>query len=127
MIAQVLGLLMQTSVPSASYDPGFLRAETLEDRCKSNTPANISYCYAFINGVHDTMRAYEVWLNLKESCPPPGLMQADFRRIFLSYLAAYPDMKKGQAASSVVVAFKTAFPCLVAPPPLSREPPTSPN
>jgi hypothetical protein len=117
MFTQVLGLLLQASVPSASHDLGFLTAEALADRCKANSPADTSYCYAFITGVHDTMRAYEVWLNLQEFCPPPGLLQGDLRRTVLAYLTAYPGMGKGQAASTVVVALKTAFPCPAAPSP----------
>ena len=125
MIAQFAGLLMVASAPSASHDLGFMTAQTLADRCNSNAPADISYCYAFVTGVHDTMRAYEVWLNLKEFCAPADVMQADLRRIFLTYLSAYPELKTGQAASTVVVSFKTTFPCLVTPPLPSEEPKAS--
>lgn len=119
MIAGVLGLVLQAASPTATHDLGFLTAQALADRCESNDPADISYCYAFVTGVHDAMRAYEVWLNLKEFCPYTDLMQGDLRRILLGYLTAYPEMASGQAASTVVVALKAAFPCSVT---LSPEP-----
>ncbi len=116
VIAALLGLLMQTPAVPAPRDFGFLTADALAERCNSDFPGDVAYCFAYVAGVHDTIRAYEVWLSLKEFCPPPELMQADFRRIFLTYLKAHPNLGKGQAASTVVVALKTAFPCPIEPP-----------
>ncbi len=127
MIAQITGLLMQASVSTTPQDIGFLTAKELADRCNATSPADVSYCYAFITGIHDTMRAYEVWLNLKEFCPTAELVQGDLRRIVLAYLTVYPNMGKGQAASTVVVALKTAFPCPVVSSPQPEEPQAPPK
>lgn len=112
MITPLAGLLLQSAAASSALDMGFLTAQSLSDRCNAGSAADTSYCYAYITGIHDSMRAYEVWLNLKEFCPPVGVTQGELRRTVLGYLLAYPDNLHGQAASVVVVALKTAYPCL---------------
>jgi hypothetical protein len=105
-------LLLQATTPPSPLDLGFLTAQALADRCNTASAADTSYCYAYITGIHDTMRAYEAWLNLKEFCPPAGITQGELRRAVLGYLIAYPQNRQGQAASVVVVALKTAYPCI---------------
>lgn len=90
---------------------GYLTGTELAARCKESSTAGISYCYAFISGVNDTMQAYERWLSQKEFCPPPKVAQGELRQNFLAYLNAYPANGQGQAASVVVVALKTSYPC----------------
>ncbi|MET0241519.1 MAG: Rap1a/Tai family immunity protein [Sphingobium sp.] len=105
--------------PSAVTEPvqpdarniGYLTATQLGARCTDGSTAGTSYCFAFIVGVHDTMQAYERWLAQKEFCPEQGTAQSDLRRNFLAYLNAYPKNGQGQAASVVVVALKTSYPC----------------
>lgn len=95
---------------------GYLTAAELERRCSaSGATADISYCFAYIAAVHDAMRAYEVWLGLREFCAPPAVPQSDLRRAFLTYLSAYPSNRSGQAASVIVVALKETYPCRAAP------------
>lgn len=98
-------------VPVAGNPIGYLTAGDLAERCGSGSPAGMSYCYAFITGVHDTMRAYEAWLNQREFCVPANTPQSDLRRAFLTYLSAYPTNRGGQASSVVVVALKETYPC----------------
>jgi len=90
---------------------GYLTAGRLVEQCSSNVPAAISACYAYIAAVHDTMLAYEVWLNQREFCVPSSATQSDLRLAFLGYMSAYPRYRTGQAASAVVVALKGAYPC----------------
>lgn len=100
------------SVPEApGQSIGYLTGTELAARCKESSTAGISYCYAFITGVNDTMQAYERWLSQKEFCPPPKVPQGELRQNFLAYLNAYPGNGQGQAASVVVVALKTSYPC----------------
>lgn len=103
-------------LPSPSLSPrndiGFLTAGSLAERCQDGAYANINYCFAYIASVHDTMRAYEIWLGQKEFCVPGENRQGDLRRAFLTYLSAYPQNANGQAASVVVVALKQTYPCL---------------
>jgi Rap1a immunity proteins len=94
---------------------GYLTAGTLAERCQDSAPANINYCFAYIASVHDTMRAYEIWLEQREFCIPEKNAQGDLRRAFLTYLSAYPQNSNGQAASVVVVALKQTYPCIDAP------------
>lgn len=103
---------------------GFFTAATLARRCQDSSPAAISYCYAYITAVHDTMKAYEIWLNQREFCIGGGNAQADLRRAFLTYLSAYPENGGGQAASVVAVALKQTFTC---PPDPRPVPPSAPE
>ncbi|BBD99700.1 hypothetical protein SAMIE_1032010 [Sphingobium amiense] len=107
----------QTPPPAAAESElGYLTAAELERRCGAGgATADISYCFAYIAAVHDAMRAYEVWLGLREFCAPPAVPQSDLRRAFLTYLSAYPSNRSGQAASVIVVALKESYPCRAAP------------
>ncbi len=109
-------LLLAAAVPQAGDDSpiGFLRAGELETRCQSNAPATASYCFAYLTGVYDTVKAYEAWLNAKEFCVPLRPPQGDLRRIFLDHLERNPGYRTGEASSVVVVALKQRFPCGVA-------------
>ncbi|MGK2908835.1 MAG: Rap1a/Tai family immunity protein, partial [Sphingobium sp.] len=92
-------------------DIGYLSAGMLVDRCSETSSASTSYCFAYIAGVSDAMRAYEIWLNTREFCPPAGQSQSDLRRAFVGFVSAYPSNRTGQAASVVVVSLKQTFPC----------------
>jgi hypothetical protein len=98
-----------TTTPRPSI--GFLSADALRDRCQSNAAGLVSYCFAYITGVHDTVQAYETWLRVREFCPPYTSSQSDMRRAFLSYLANNPGAASGEAASVIVLAFKDQFAC----------------
>lgn len=111
----------QPHAPSPSPSPsapagrepgiGYVTAGTLAERCKSSVPADINACYAFIAAVHDTMRAYEIWLQQREFCPPATVTQGELRQAFLTSVSAYGERRSGLAASVVVVAIKEQFPC----------------
>lgn len=103
-------LLAAMPVPPAQTTALFT-AGSLKDRCESNDAADASYCFAYIVGVYDAVRAYEAWLKIREFCTPKDLVQADLRRTFVDYLAENPGYRAGEAASVVVVALKTRFPC----------------
>ncbi|MET1755174.1 Rap1a/Tai family immunity protein [Novosphingobium sp. RD2P27] len=102
--------------PTSTSELGYLTAGELADRCSvAGAPADISYCFAYIAAVHDAMRAYEVWLGVKEFCAPVGVAQSELRRSFLTYVTAYPTNRSGQAASVIVVALKETYPCISGP------------
>lgn len=92
----------------------FLSATDLRSRCLSSSPVTVSYCYAYITGVHDSVRAYETWLRFREFCVPLAASQADLRRAFVDYLDKHAEAASGEAASVVVVALKDRFACDVA-------------
>ncbi len=102
---------MASPVTSAPPAGGLFSAGQLRQRCLSNVPADASYCFAYITGVHDTVRAYEAWLNLREFCVPRHVPQGDLRRAFIEYLGDNPSDLVGEAASVVVVALKIRFAC----------------
>jgi hypothetical protein len=112
----LLSPLLLAVAPPFQAPTGFLNAGELQDKCSSNAPGPASYCYAYITGVFDTMRAYEAWLNLREFCVPDKTAQGDLRRAFLAYLAVNPGVTKGEAASVVAVALKQRYPCDLTPP-----------
>jgi hypothetical protein len=93
-------------------DIGFFTAGALADKCNAAESSSLSYCFAYITAVHDTMRAYEIWLGQREFCVPGANAQGDLRRAFLTYLTAYPSNRTGQAASVIVVALKETYPCV---------------
>ncbi len=92
---------------------GLFSAGQLKDKCEAMGVADASYCFAYVVGVHDATRAYENWLNLREFCTPPGIVQGELRRAFVDYLAANPGYRSGEAASVVIVALKHRYPCVV--------------
>lgn len=92
---------------------GLFSAGQLKQKCESMGVADASYCFAYVVGVHDATRAYENWLNLREFCTPPGIVQGELRRAFVDYLAANPGYRSGEAASVVIVALKHRYPCVV--------------
>ena len=90
---------------------GLFSSGQLRQRCLSNVPADASYCFAYITGVHDTVRAYEAWLNQREFCVPRHVPQGDLRQAFIDYLRDKPSDLTGEAASVVVVALKIRYAC----------------
>jgi hypothetical protein len=108
----VAGLFALPAMAAPATAPfGYQTAGQLAERCADGSPASTGYCFAYIAAVHDSVRAYEIWLSQREFCPPPGVVQADLRRAFLGYVAAYPASRTGQAASVIVVALKETYPC----------------
>ena len=115
-----------TAAPQTSLAPGFatvrpapigyLTAGTLADRCQDSSPAGVSYCFAYLAGVYDAARAYEIWLNQREFCVPEGTPQSDLRRAFLTYVSVYPSNRGGLASSVVIVSLKETYPCLATAP-----------
>lgn len=111
---------------TSASELGYLTAGELSDRCSVvGAPADISYCFAYIAAVHDAMRAYEVWLGVKEFCAPVGVTQSELRRSFLTYVTAYPTNRSGQAASVIVVALKETYPCVSGPQNGNSTPPST--
>lgn len=114
-LALMIALALPVAAPALQTAPapagGLFSADQLRKRCISNVPADASYCFAYIAGVHDTVRAYEAWLNLREFCAPRRVAQGDLRRAFMDHVAARPADLPGEAASVVVVALKARFPC----------------
>ncbi len=119
-LAQTVPATPSTSAPRpappswrARPSIGFLSAAELNERCASTSASVVSYCFAYITGVHDTVQAYETWLKVREFCPPYFGAQADMRRAFVDYLASHPEAGSGEAASVIVLALKDKFPCTV--------------
>lgn len=90
---------------------GYLNASELMSRCESSSAPMQSYCFAYIAGVNDAVKAYEAWLGMQEYCLPPATPQGDLRRTFVDYLKANPGHRSGEAASVVIVALKARYAC----------------
>lgn len=99
--------------PQAPF--GFMTAGTLADRCTEPSAYSTSYCFAYLAGIHDSMRAYEVWLGQSEFCAPSQVAQKDLRDVFVAFVTANPRYRTAQGASVAVVALKEAYPCNPAP------------
>ncbi|WP_395331144.1 Rap1a/Tai family immunity protein [Novosphingobium sp. BL-8H] len=90
---------------------GFLTAGQLAQQCREGTAFSVTYCLAFLAGVHDSMRAYEQWLDQREFCAPNTVKQRDLSNAFLAFVTAHPEYRDGLASSVAVVALKEAWPC----------------
>ncbi len=114
-------LIFASALATSAQGSGLFNAAALEQKCQSTVAADASYCFAYVVGVHDATRSYEAWLNLREFCTPPGIVQADLRRAFVEYMAENPGYRSGEAASVVIVALKKRYPCA------TRKPSPSPS
>lgn len=102
------------SAPALPRGPiGYMTAAALEERCTDPSPYAATYCFAYLAGIHDAVRAYEVWLGENEFCAPPQISQKELRDVFLAFLARNPGYRPGLAASVAVVALKDKFACPV--------------
>ena len=90
---------------------GYLSAGGLADKCSDHSAFSISYCYAYLAGIHDAMRAYEVWLGQSEFCPPAQVAQNDLRDVYVAFIRSNPKYSTAQSASVAVVALKDAYSC----------------
>lgn len=109
MLLPFILLAAAAATPTGAF--GYLNAAELLDKCQSRSAPALSYCFAYVTGVHDTVRAYEAWLGMQEYCLPPGTPQGDLRRAFIDYMASHPGDSAGEAASVVVVAIKQRYGC----------------
>jgi hypothetical protein len=121
--AQTTPAPVQTPSPRAGDGLGYVTGNDLYARCTDSAPGSISYCFAYIAAVHDTMRAYEIWLNMREFCVAPGTSQGDLKTAFISYARVHPIDLNGQAASVVVNALKASYSCPVLPAPVATPTP----
>ncbi len=94
-----------------AQDIGYLTADRLAGQCSNAGSPDISYCFAYLAAVHDTMRAYEIWLGEKEFCMPANAPQSELKQTFLTYITAYPENRQGQAASVIAMALRQTYPC----------------
>ncbi|WP_156840036.1 Rap1a/Tai family immunity protein [Novosphingobium aquimarinum] len=102
-----------TATPSTGNDLsfGYMTAAKLAEQCAAPSGFAMSYCFAYLAGVRDTTKAYEVWLGQSEFCAPATVTQVELRDVFNAFLAANPDYRSGQGASVTMAAFKAAYPC----------------
>lgn len=117
----------QTPGPGPAPELGFYTAGQLAERCSPGDNSNPGLCFAYITGVHDSVRAYELWLTMTEFCVPRQTPQVDLRQAFLDYLQAHPQDASAQAASVVVISLKERFRCDPPPPAPAPEPPPAPT
>ncbi|HEX8217566.1 MAG TPA: Rap1a/Tai family immunity protein [Allosphingosinicella sp.] len=101
------------SAATATPDLGYILARDLVARCTAGTAFTADYCFGYIAAAHDTVRAYESWLNLRDICIPAGTPQSEIRDAVLAHLRDNPGDLDAQAASVVVVAMRSRFPCAV--------------
>jgi hypothetical protein len=124
LIAAFLMFAMATAQPAApSEQPelamatpranaeAFQTGTALMEKCTGPSVHGLEYCFAYIAAVADTVRAYQVWLDLADVCLPAKLSQRQMSDIVVSYLAANPAQGKQQAASVVVLALAAKYPC----------------
>ena len=120
MISLFFALFAVAAAPPPPAKFGYLSAGDLDLRCRSSNPTDVSYCYAYVVAVHDTVRSYEKWLNVTEFCVPGVTPQAEIRAAFTGYMQAHPNSRDAEAASVVVVALKQHFACAPDPAPTKK-------
>lgn len=110
-LALICAAVLSTNSSPPSGSIGFLKSDELVARCGEDSSASASYCLAFIAGVRDTAKAYEIWSGQKEFCMRPGITQTAIRDTFLEFVRRRPQLMAGQAASVVLLALKAGYPC----------------
>jgi hypothetical protein len=106
---------------------GVVRGAEVINRCTEKSAESGSFCFAYIGGVFDSVRAYETWLNIKEFCIPAGTPQSELRDVVVAHIEKNPNDRLGQGASVVIRALKQRYPCAtptIAPAPMPAETPT---
>lgn len=106
-------LLLPVLLANAYADTslGVAKGADIINRCQESSPESGSFCFAYIAGVFDSVRAYEAWLNMREFCVPPDVAQSDIRDAVVAYIEKNPNDRLGQGASVVVRALKQRYPC----------------
>lgn len=114
---------------SSSGRVGYMTGAELAAKCKDQSLDSVAQCFAYLAAVHDTVRAYETWLRIREFCMPAKIAQSDLRKTLVAYVESAPDAADGQAASVAIRAMKQQFPCpdavLTPPVPGQTNPPPS--
>jgi hypothetical protein len=112
MLGLTLWLLAQSAAPNFSDTSlGVVRGGDVINRCSETSPESASFCFGYIAGVFDSVRAYETWLHVREFCIPAGTPQNELRDVIVSHLQSNPNDRIAQGASVVVRALKLRFPC----------------
>jgi hypothetical protein len=102
---------------------GYLTGGELAARCRESSIDAVAQCFSYLAAVHDSVRAYEAWLSIREFCIPAAIAQSDLRDILVRYVDEVPGAATGQAASVAIRAMKQAYPCPSASPtPETRSP-----
>ena len=91
----------------------FLSGSALLQKCESPNVSIQNICAGFLMGVADASDAYLLWdlLTSKQFCIPGGVGVQQLRKIFIKDANEHPEELHLSAASQVVNAFGTAFPC----------------
>lgn len=98
----------------APADPevsGFQSAGALLEKCASSSAHGQDYCYAYLAAVSDSIRAYQIWLNLRDVCIPADITQGELKDTYRDFLVKNPSRVTDQAASIIVTALQAHFPC----------------
>jgi hypothetical protein len=73
--------------------------------CQLNIPSAEGFCYGYVFGVYDVSEA------MGGICPPDGVVGEQIVSIVRKYLKENPESLHYSAASLVVIALDTVFPC----------------
>ncbi|MFB0613895.1 Rap1a/Tai family immunity protein [Aurantiacibacter poecillastricola] len=100
------------TLPASAQDTsGYLSAGALLTKCRSSSVDAQAYCFAYIAGVSDAIRAYQAWLGSQEVCLPDGVSQSELVTAFEEYMTSHPTQLDAQAASIAVLALQSRFGC----------------
>lgn len=111
MLAAFLLPLMAANQTYSDTSLGVVRGAEVVNRCTETSPESGSFCFAYLAGVFDSVRAYETWLNIREFCIPTGTPQADLRDVVVAHIQKNPNYRLAQGASVVIRALKERYPC----------------
>jgi len=81
------------------------------DRQGISEPVRISYCFAFLRGVHQALWRLSESLEDFRVCVPDQLTAPQLREIFQPYLDDNPEMGQASPADLVMLSLLNAFPC----------------
>lgn len=108
----MLTLLALLSI-APEINRGFVYGDDLQRSCTAGFASDRASCEGYLTGVHDAVRAYEEWGNMREVCSPKKTSPQDLRDTVVDYLRLHPENLSGQAASVAVLAFRAKYPCSI--------------
>lgn len=112
-LAALVAIALLAATPAAAQK----RADRLLGQCQS-LPAtahgvrDLAYCRGYLNAVLDINAALPNAGGRRLFCAPrTGVTDEALRRIFVAWVASHPKDRPRSARSTVLRAFRNAFPC----------------
>lgn len=109
----IITLLLSLAVFITPVKATYVNGKMLSDNCNSDQPEGLFSCTNYIAGVIDYHTFMQSMGTESEAtfCLPKDVTIEEASVVVIRYLKAMPDQEAFIAASTVVMALQTAYPC----------------